>query len=33
MERERAPRLDNQVFRLAEEGKKKRRSETSGRDF
>jgi hypothetical protein len=33
MERERAPRLGNQVFRLAEEEKKKRRSEISGRDL
>jgi hypothetical protein len=33
MEREQAPRLGNHVFRLAEEEKKKRRSEISGRDL
>jgi hypothetical protein len=33
MEREQAPRLDNQVFRLTEEEKKKRRSDISGRDL
>jgi hypothetical protein len=33
MEREQAPRLGNQVFRLAEEEKKKRRSEISERDL
>jgi hypothetical protein len=33
MEREWAPRLGNQVIRLAEEEKKKRRNEISGRDL
>jgi hypothetical protein len=33
IEREQAPRLDNQIFRLNEEEKKKRRSEISGRDL